>query len=478
MAADDSMILTQDTRLQQSLAPLQVQFVRVLEMTGPQVEDEVRRVVDDNPALEVSDNDELGGEVEKFGESAEDLQMADYRNEDEIPSYRLEARNHSADDEYFEPVAVASSDSIIDNLESQLGELDLDERQLAIATYIVGCIDDNGYMDRSLYDIANDMAFSGFDVDSDELKSAFEIVRTLEPAGIGAVDLRDCLLLQLNRKEPNAKVEIAIDIISNYFDLFSKKHYSQLCNALKITNQQLTDVNAVIASLNPKPGGAITGSADDARLRHIVPDFSVEVDDEEDISLTLLNRIPELQISESFTEKMAKTSAMTRREKEDQLFIKQKREDANNFIQVLKMRQNTLFKIMSAIIKIQRDFFLTEDMSLIKPMILKDIAAVTGFDLSVISRATANKYVSTAGRIYPLKMFFNERPKDDVDTSAHEIRAALKEIIDNEDKKQPLSDEVITAQLKEKGYDIARRTVAKYRENMGLPVARLRREIK
>lgn len=480
MAVDESMRLTQETKLQQRLAPMQVQFVRVLEMTGPEVEDEVRRVVDENPALVESDSrDEMAENyADAFKESAEDLQMADYRNDDEIPSYRLEARNHSVNDTYYEPMAVASDDNIIDNLESQLGEMQLDEQQLLIARYIIGNLDDNGYLSRELHDMADDLAFSGIDISVDYIKSIFELVRTLEPAGIGAIDLRDCLLLQLSRKAISPRVEIARCIVKDYFDLFSKKHYEKLCNQLNINQDQLKEAYEVISSLNPKPGSIINGGADDARLRHIIPDFSVEVDDN-CITLTLLNNIPELQIAESFSEISGTVKdKLTRQEKEAQVFIKQKREEANTFIQVLKMRQNTLFKVMEAIVKKQRDFFLTEDESLIKPMILKDISEITGYDLSVISRATANKYVATAGGIYPLKLFFNERPKEDDDTSSHEILAALKEIVDNENKNRPLSDEAITTLLKGKGYDIARRTVAKYREKLGLPVARLRKELK
>lgn len=482
MAGDESMIMTQEQRLQQRLAPMQVQFVKVLEMTAPEVEDEVRRVVDENPALEMRDEAEdiSGNNEDRFTETAEDMQKADYRTEDDIPSYRLEAGNRSINDTYYEPIAVASGDTIIENLESQLGEIDIEDSKRLVARYIIGNLDDNGYLTRDIGAISDDLAFGGYDVDYDVVKEMFDLVRTLDPAGICAVDLRDCLLLQLRRKEPSLSVKIATEIIADYFDLFSKKHYERLCNQLGIDNEALKDASALIASLNPKPGSIITGSADDARLRHIIPDFSVDVDDNNNLQLTLLNNIPELQIEASFAENALKPRGrtLTRGEEAAQQFIKQKRDEANTFIKVLKMRQQTLFGVMSAIVKLQREFFLTEDESRISPMILKDINQLTGYDLSVISRATANKYVATSGGVYPLKLFFNERPKEDDDISFHEIQAVLKEIIDNEDKNKPLSDEAITAQLKKRGYDIARRTVAKYRERMGLPVARLRRELK
>lgn len=480
---EESLRLSTEQKLQQRLTPLQVQFVKMLEMTGPEVEEEVRRALDDNPALEQCDNDDNNNltedSTETFNESAEEVQLADYRDEDDIPSYRLEARNHSADDKYFEPIAVDSSgDTLIETLNSQLMEFDLDETQQAIAQYIIGNLDDNGYMTRDLNAIIDDLAFNvGIDISITYLKQIFNIVRSLEPAGVGAIDLRDCLLLQLRRKEQSKLVAIATDIIDNYFDLFSKMHYDRLRSILNLSIEELKEVLAVITSLNPKPGSIITGGISDS-TRHIIPDFSIEVNDNEEITLTLLNRIPELQIEETFSESACEIKPnATRSQREAATFIKQKRDEASGFIKILKMRQETLYQVMKAIVKLQHDFFLTDDESRIRPMILKDIAAITGHDLSVISRATAGKYVMTQRGTYPLKLFFNERPKEDDDTSSHEILAVLKDIISNENKKKPLSDEAITQILVDKGYDIARRTVAKYRERLGLPVARLRKEL-
>lgn len=481
---EESLQLSTEQRLQQRLTPLQVQFVKMLEMTGPEVEDEVQRVLDENPALERCDNDERDNNLtedstEVFNESAEEIQLADYRDEDEIPSYRLEARNYSADDKYYEPVAVDSSDTLIESLNAQLMEYDLDDTELAIAQYIIGNLDDNGYMTRNLTAICDDLAFNaGIDVPLSLIKNMFEIVRGLEPAGVAAIDLRDCLLLQLKRKERNNLNDIATDIITNYFDLFSKRHYDRLCNSLNISSEKLREVVSVITSLNPKPGSILTGGVSDS-TRHIIPDFSIEVDDDNgNITLTLLNRIPELQIEETFSEKACEIPQnATRSQREAAAFIKQKRDEASGFIKILKMRQETLYRVMKAIVKIQHEFFLTDDESKIKPMILKDISAITGQDLSVISRATTGKYVMTQRGIYPLKLFFNERPTDDDDTSSHEILAALKDIIANENKRRPLSDEAITNALGEQGYNIARRTVTKYRERLGLPVARLRKEL-
>lgn len=481
---EESLQLSTEQRLQQRLTPLQVQFVKMLEMTGPEVENEVQRVLDENPALERCDNDERDNNLtedstEVFNESAEEIQLADYRDEDEIPPYRLEARNYSADDKYYEPVAVDSSDTLIESLNAQLMEYDLDDTELAIAQYIIGNLDDNGYMTRDLTAICDDLAFNaGIDVPLSLIKNMFEIVRGLEPAGVAAIDLRDCLLLQLKRKERNNLNDIATDIIDNYFDLFSRKHYDRLCSCLNISTEELKEVKTIITSLNPKPGSILTGGVSDS-TRHIIPDFSIEVDDDNgNITLTLPNRIPELQIEETFSEKACEIPQnATRSQREAAAFIKQKRDEASGFIKILKMRQETLYRVMKAIVKIQHEFFLTDDESKIKPMILKDISAITGQDLSVISRATTGKYVMTQRGIYPLKLFFNERPTDDDDTSSHEILAALKDIIANENKRRPLSDEAITNALGEQGYNIARRTVTKYRERLGLPVARLRKEL-
>lgn len=476
---EESLKQTQEQKLQQRLTPMQVQFVRMLEMTGPEVEDEVRRAIDENPALEIADPDttqlDESGE-DSFNESAEDMCLADYPNEDETPAYRLEAKNYSPDDDYYEPIAVASDGNLIENLTAQLSEHDLSERQFAIAEYIIGNLDDNGYLTRTENAIADDLAFkAGLDTDVKEVRQILDIVRSLDPPGVGAVDLRDCLLLQLRRRETSVDVKTAIEIIAHYFDLFSKKHYDRLASALGISETNLRDAIDLICSLNPKPGGQVGNDIAEERSRHIIPDFNVDVEGDT-VTLSLLNNIPDLQIEESFNREWRDLPATMRRgEREAMAFIKQKHDEAAGFIKVLKMRQETLYRVMRAIVHLQHDFFLTDDESQLRPMILKDVAALTGYDLSVISRATAGKYVTTAHGIYPLKLFFNERPKEDDDTSSHEILAAIKEIIATEEKKRPLSDEQITSQLTARGYDIARRTVAKYREKLGFPVARLRK---
>ena len=476
---EESLSLSQQQRLQQKLSPLQVKFVRMLEMSGPEVEDEVQRALDDNPALEAADLTDAAPSEESFNESAEELRMADYANDDEIPSYRLEARNHSYSDPYYEPVAVDSSSTLIDTLSAQLAEHSLSEREHRIAIYVIGNLDDNGYITRDSASIAYDIEEqTGVPTTTADVKRMLELVRKLEPAGVGAVDLRDCLLLQLRRRKSSPAVKTAIEIVSHNFDLFSRKHYDKLASSTGCTPEELKDAIALIRTLNPKPAGILGDDPAEERTRHIIPDFSVEIDDGE-IHLALLNNIPELRIEETFRENDTDGLQQdTRRNREASLFVRQKRDEATEFIKLLRMRQETLFNVMRAIVKIQRDFFLSgDDESRLKPMILKDISSLTGYDLSVISRATSGKYGATSYGVHPLKMFFNERPKDNDDTSSHEILSAIKEIIANENKHKPMSDEAITSAIAAKGYDIARRTVAKYREKLGIPVARLRKEL-
>ena len=473
---DESLRLQQSLRQQQTLAPMQLQLVRMLEMNAPEIEEEVRRALDENPALEVK-SDEVSATAEEFSETAEQLQLADYRSDEDVPFYRYEARNSSADDPRYEPIAVERGESLMDTLMAQIGEIaGITPRQRAIARTLIGNIDDNGYITRSMSAIADDLAIQEeIDVSSAEVKEVWQLVRSLDPAGIAAVDLRDSLLLQLRRRPSSADTALAIEIVSDYFDLFSLMHFDRIRSLTGADAQQLRQAMEVIRSLDPKPGSQYSSSDD--RTRHIIPDFLVEADDENQrLTLTLLNRLPQLQIEQSFASDTPISSAPSRRADTANAFIRQKRDEAASFIRVLETRQTTLFRVMSAIMQWQRQFFLTDDQSTLRPMILKDIAEQTGDDMSVISRATAGKYVATRAGVYPLKFFFNERMRQgDADVSSRTISERLRSIIKAEDKRRPLSDLALTNLLKEEGYDVARRTVTKYRERMGIPVARLRR---
>lgn len=475
---DESLNLSLVQRQQTTLAPIQLQFVRMLEMSGAEAEDEVRRALDDNPALEATDETTDLSAENDFEESAEQLQLADYRSEEDVPSYRLEADNRSADDERRDFVAVAPGESLYEHLMGQLSEDPaVSPRQMEIARQIVGNIDDNGYLERTVKAIVDDLAIrDSIDVSESEVKAVWEMVRTLEPAGVGAVDLRDSLLLQLRRRELTPAVALATEVVRDYFDLFSLMHFDRIASLTGSGKQQLREAVDVIRTLNPKPGALISGD-DDERTRHISPDFLVEADGDI-LTLTSLSRIPHLQIEQSFAAgaEVAQRNPSAAREAAG-AFIRQKRDEAATFIKVVEMRQQTLFRVMSAIMQWQRDFFMTDDRSRLRPMVLKDISAVTGDDLSVISRATTGKYVATHQGVYSLKSLFSERRKDGGDISADAVLDRIRTIIENEDKNHPLSDAAITESLRLQGMDIARRTVAKYREKLGLPVGRLRRKL-
>lgn len=475
-----SLKLSLSQKLQQRLSPLQMRFVRLLEMNGPEIEDEVRRELDDNPALEIADNADSAVADDDFNETAEDLQLADYRDEDEIPSYRLEARNHSADDSYYEPVAVADEGSLGESLMRQLSETDIDTRDLQIARYVIGNLDDNGYLTRTLTQILDDLAINaGIDISMDRLRDIVRRVRALDPPGVCAYDLRDCLALQLRRMPSSDVRNLALEIVEHYFDVFSLRHFDRLEAMLGVDREKLREADELIRSLNPKPGGQLGDSIGDEKSRHIIPDFNVDVDGDV-VTLTLVNNVPELTIESSFVSdgsEFISTAGTPGERQAARAFINRKREDATEFIDLLRLRQETLYRVMAAIVKLQHDFFVSDDESRLRPMILKDVSRETGYDLSVISRATAGKYVATPGGTYPLKFFFNEKVGADEESSSREILAAIRELIAAEDPGHPLSDDAIMKLLSERGYDIARRTVAKYRERLSIPVARLRKKI-
>lgn len=458
MASSESLRLQQQLRQQQTLAPMQLQYVKMLEMNAPEVEDEVQRALDENPALEADDAEPV------------------LTTGDSLPYYRTSVSNHSADDSYYEPVATAESESLIEYLMHQLSQnSNLSDTDMEIAHFIIGNIDPNGYLTRPLRSISDDLAISaGLEVSDEDVKRVWRTVRGLDPAGIGATDLRDSLLLQLQRLTPTPPTETATRIIRDYFDLFSLMHYQRLKSMLGITEEQLRDAVAVIRTLNPKPGAQISGGMADT-ANQITPDFMVETEGDR-LSLTLLNSIPRLRIAASFAADTPVEKRQAPGADQANAFIRQRRDEASGFIRAMEMRQTTLFRVMSAIMQWQREFFLTEDPATLRPMILKDISDVTGDDISVISRSAAGKYVATNHGVYPLRFFFNEA-RDGDDASSHSVIARLREIIDSEDKRAPLTDDALTKILTSEGINIARRTVAKYRERMGIPVGRLRKII-
>lgn len=465
----------QQQRLQQRLNPQSVALGRMLEMSVPELEDEVRRELDENPALEAV-NSPAETEQSEFTETSDQLQLADYADSDDAPAYLRHAANGD-DSAHIESSSFAADEgeSMGEVLMRRLaGESELSEGQLRIAAHIIGNLDDNGYLRRSLNDIADDIAIiEGVYADPDDMAYVFDQVRMLDPAGICATDLRDCLLLQLDRRQNSVTLRIAKEVVGNYFDLFSKKHFDRIQSQLGINREEMEKALELIRSLNPKPASALETGRGVGRAAAVTPDFYLDYDATDDtFSLSLPGNIPELGIESTFA---ADDTADNTTDHTAAAFIRRKRNEATSFIRLLGQRNSTLMAIGQAIVKLQRDFMLSGDKADIRPMILKDVAAVTGLDLSVISRATSGKYILTPHGLYPLKLFFNERPDAETDVSTHEILDTLTKLINKEDKRHPLSDQALCDALATAGYDIARRTVAKYRERLGIPVARLRR---
>ena len=476
-------------KLQQKLSPQQIQLIRLLELPAIELEERIKHELEDNPALEegkdIADDfertDDEGGDDISTNETETDISLGDYMTEDDIPDYKL--REISEKTERKEDIPFSVSQSLNEYLLQQLGLRDLPEKRVKIAEYIIGNIDDDGYLRRELSAIADDLVFqAGQDVDEKEIEEVLAIIQDFDPAGVGARNLQECLLLQLNRKEPTDEIEMPIHILTEYFEEFTRKHYDKIMRGLNISEATLKKAIHEIIVLDPKPCSSWGGSMEVA-MSQVIPDFLVEAINGE-LILSMNNRdIPDLRISrdyaEMFQDYAGNKANQTSQMREAVQFVKQKLDSAQWFIDAIRQRQETLQRTMEAIILLQRDFFLTGDDATLRPMILKDVAERAGYDISTISRVSNSKYVQTNFGIYPLKFFFSESMQTDSgeEISTREVKKIMKEHIDSEDKRKPLTDEELTTILKEKGYVIARRTVAKYREQLDIPVARLRKEI-
>lgn len=484
------MALKQQIQLkqQQKLSPLQMQVIKLTELPSLELEERIKQELEENPALEegYEDTDDADSDVYENEEgddiSQEDIALGDYMNEDEIPDYRLATNNNSPNDKVVD-IPFASAESLNESLLNQLHLCDLDAEEEKIAEYIIGSIDENGYLDRKLSAISDDLLFQqNIDAPASEVEDVLNIIQQFEPAGIAARNLQECLLIQLKRLPEDDLTDLTIDILTNQFNEFSKRHFDKIQKQKGIDSDTMKDVIQLITSLNPKPGNAWDDSFV-ASNSAIVPDFIVDSSNGE-VYMWLNNRnIPELRVNRQYADMLQgyndNKKGVSADAKNAVLFVKQKLDSARWFIEAVKQRQETLQRTMEAIINIQYDFFLTGDETRLKPMILKDVAEKAGYDISTISRVSNSKYVQTNFGIYPLKYFFSESMKNDEgeDISSREIKAILKECIENEDKRKPLTDDKLAELLKEKGYVIARRTVAKYREQLDIPVARLRKEI-
>ncbi len=480
--------LSLQQKLLQKLSPQQIQVIKLLEIPALQLEQRIKKELEENPVLEL-ESDEMGGDQEEnlsddgAGETDTDndeFTLDDYYDEDEdIPAYRLNANNYSKDDKYVDiPFSVGTT--FHEFLLEQLGVADLNEDEQHLAEYIIGNIDDDGYLRRDLSAISDDLAFNlNMEVTEEELLKILKAIQQFDPPGVGARDLQECLLIQLKRQNKPESVT-AREIVSNYFDEFTKKHYSKIQAKLELNDQELKDAVDQILKMNPKPGSSYSNPMNKAN-QHIVPDFILEnIDGELILSLNQRN-VPELKINDSYLDMIRSMSGngKNKSRKEAMVFVKEKIDSAKWFIDALQQRQATLMHTMSEIVNFQKAYFVDGDETKLRPMILKDIAERTGLDISTISRVSNSKYIQTHFGIYPLKYFFSEglQKDDGEEVSTREIKKILQDCIDGEDKSKPMTDDKLAAILKKKSYNIARRTVAKYREQLGIPVARLRKEL-
>lgn len=483
-------------KLQQKLSPQQIQLMKLVQLPTVAFEQRVKEEIEENPALddqEGREEDDLFGEdlyndgYEEYDDENRntidevDINVDEYLSDDEYPSYKSYTNNYSTDDE-DRKVPYAQGATFYDHLKQQLHTFRLKPEEAELADFIIGNLDEDGYLRRELHSIVEDLAFTqGVYTTEEVLKNLLEnYIQKLSPTGVGARNLQECLLLQLEQKEQTPAVELAHDLLQNSFEAFVKRHYKKLIKKHAIAEEDLREAIEEVEHLNPKPGKAFAGNT--KIVEHIVPDFTIRIIQGE-LELTLNGRnAPQLNISRKYSEMFdtyKKTEKKSNEQKKAVLFVKQKLDAAKWFIEAIQQRQNTLMATMTAIMEYQKEYFLTGDETEIKPMILKDIAEIIGMDISTVSRVANSKYVNTPYGTFLIKDLFSESMTNDdgEEVSTREIKKILQDIVDNENKRKPLTDEKLAKHLKEKGYSIARRTVAKYREQLNIPVARLRKEI-
>ncbi len=467
-------------KLQQKLSPLQIQTIKLIEMPVQALEQHIMEVLNDNPVVESEDSKDVSisemEDKEKSGGSLED-NYTPYQDDDPTPYYNRSINNWGKDPRpEYNTFSVRQSFS--GSLMEQLGYRNLTEKQRTIASFIIGSLDDDGYLRRDLEALVDDLAFrAGIEATTDEVEKMLRVIQQFEPVGVGARDLRECLLLQLEDKKRTESVEDAINVLEKEFDNFKNRHFSRIMNRLHLSEDRMKAVLEEIRKLNPSPGGETDDTYND-RAQQVIPDFHLEYENGELILTMPRFSIPELRINRKYSEIMetAKYSE-DKAQKDAATFVKQKIDSAKWFIEALRQRQNTLESTMKAIIEFQHDYFIDGDESYLKPMVLKDIAERTGFDISTISRVVNSKWIETHFGIFPLKYFFSEglENTEGEEVSTREIKNVLRECIDAEDKHNPLTDDELVDELTRRGYKVARRTVAKYRAIMDIPKASLRR---
>ena len=472
-------------KLEQRLSPQQIQLMKLLQVPTMELDQRIKQEIEENPALEegTDEQDDEFDNSEEFdddNDGEEEFDLSDYLDDD-VADYKTQANNSSKDDEE-RVIPLSGEQSFQEKLTEQLHLLDLDDNEFTIADILIGNLDESGYLNRDLEAIVDDLAFAmNIETNEKEVEEILMLIQELDPAGVGARNLQECLLLQINRKQDGDIVRFtAKKILENHFEEFTKKHYDKIAKKLEIEDEDLKEAIDEILKLNPKPGGSMRESA--KNYQQIIPDFMLfENDGRLELSINGRNA-PELKVSkeyESMLRSYAEGAKSSKADKEALTFVRQKLDGAKWFIDAIKQRQQTLLLTMDAIRHYQEAYFLTGDETKLKPMILKDIADMVGLDISTISRVANSKYVQTNFGIYPLKYFFSESlsTESGEEVSTREVKKILSDAIDGEDKRNPLTDEKLMELLNEKGYNIARRTVAKYREQLNLPVARMRKEL-
>lgn len=473
-------------KLEQRLSPQQIQLMKLLQVPTMELDQRIKQEIEENPALEegAEENEDYDQEDDYDGDDEnefdDDFDISDYFDDD-TPDYKTQANNTSKDDEE-RSVPLSVEASFQEKLTEQLHLLDLDDTQFLIADTIIGNLDESGYLNREIEAIVDDLAFSAnVIVTEEEVEAVLKLVQELDPAGIGARDLRECLILQIERKQDgNITLFTAKKILEDHFEEFTKKHYDKIQKKLEIEDQDLKEAIDAIIRLNPKPGGSMKEAS--KNMQQVVPDFMItEFEGRLDLSINGRNT-PDLKVSREYEQLLrsyAEGAKTSKSDKEALVFVKAKLEGAKWFIDAIKQRQQTLYTTMEAIMLYQKEYFLSGDETKLRPMILKDIAEIVGLDISTVSRVANSKFVQTGYGVFPLKYFFSESLSTDSgeEVSTREVKKILSDAIEAENKRKPLTDEHLAKLLNDKGYNIARRTIAKYREQLNIPVARLRKEL-
>ena len=460
---------------QQKLSPLQIQTIKLIELPVQELEQRIRKELEENPVLD----DNPPEKKDDTEEEPRDVSLSEIDEDDPIPAYKLRVNNWGKDEKpQYNTFSVKQS--FTQSLMEQLGFRNLDDHQKAVAAFIIGSLDEDGYLRRDIESLVDDLAFrANIETDAEEVEKLLGVIQEFEPVGVGARDLRECLLLQLRSLKQTPDVENATRIVSDYFQEFSNRHFQKIMSRLGLDEDQMKAAMNKIVKLNPAPGGQVDDSYND-QAQQIIPDFVLTLDDGE-LNLTMPRfSIPEIRVNRKYADILMEAAGSSERQKKEAAsFVKQKMDSAKWFVEALKQRHNTLYNTMQAIIDYQKDYFLDGDEASLRPMVLKDIAQKTGFDISTISRVVNSKYIETHFGIFPLKSFFSEglENQEGEEVSTRELKKVLQECVDGEDKHHPLTDDQLVDEMNRRGYKVARRTIAKYRDQLGIAKARLRKEL-